>query len=130
MRRKRISREQILKARPIINPAVQWSRGEEGEIIITLKRREDWWVKFLSALFVVPRERKIALDEIGSMLWELFDGQHTIKELAQMLAERLKISYKEAELSLTEYLRILARKRLVALIVGEGKDRENGKGDA
>lgn len=114
---KHISREAMLKSRPIRNAQVQWERDENGEVVITLERRETWKAKLLSKFFYLPKRHRISLDEVGSRIWELCDGDHTVRDLIEYLKKQYKLNPKEAEVSLTHYLKQLGRKRLVGFAV-------------
>jgi len=112
-----LTRAQVLKGRPLKNPSLEWEKDEEGNIVITVRRREDWKTKLLSLLFVIPKERKVALDEVGTLVWELCDGQTTVEDIIKKLMERYKLNRREAELSLGEYLKTLTKRGLVGLQV-------------
>lgn len=115
MKREKIPRSRALASRPIINPSLQWTRADDGEVVITLPRRTEWWAKLLSILFVVPKQKDIALDEIGSTVWDMMDGTHTVGEIAESLARKYGLRPREAEVALFEYLKTLARRRIIAL---------------
>jgi len=85
--------------------------------VITLELRKDWKTKLLSKLFYIPKRRRISLDEVGSRIWELCDGDHTVRDLIEFLRKKYKLNPKEAEVSLTNYLKQLGKKRLVAFAV-------------
>ena len=71
----------------------------------------------------------MSLDEIGSLVWELCDGEHSVRHIVRALAERYKLHRKEAEVSVVAYLRMLAKKRFIAIAVlksPEQKARDTG----
>ena len=59
----------------------------------------------------------LTLDEIGSFVWRLCDGNHSVREIIRALAARYKLHRKEAEVSVVAYLRTLAKRRLIAVAV-------------
>ena len=120
----RLERKEALAARPIRNPEVGYERQEEGEVLITLRRRKDWLTRVLSLAFVIPTERKIQLDQVGSQVWELCDGEHTVEDLIREMAGEHKLQRREAEVSLTTYLRLLGKRRLIGILVQ--KEKANG----
>lgn len=108
-----LSRTMVLRARPLRNPSARWET-EEGETIITIPLKpKGRGAKLLSRFFPSPEEKQIALDEIGSEVWALCDGQITIEQIIKKIAEKYKLNRKEAEASILEYLRQLSRKRLI-----------------
>jgi len=115
-RRPRLNKQRALAALPVRNQAVEW-RAEQERTVLVLRRREDWVGRLLSLLFVVPRERKVELDGVGSYVWQQCDGRHTVSDLIQALARKYKLDRKEAEVSLTNFLRLLGKRKLIAIAV-------------
>jgi len=113
------SKEVILKSKPIRNPLVEWKKYESGEIALIIKMKETWLSKF----FKTSRERKIVLDKVGSFVWELCDGKHTIEDIINELCKKYKLRPREAEVSLITYLNMLAQRRLVAFIMPKPEER-------
>ncbi|UCH34889.1 MAG: PqqD family protein [Armatimonadota bacterium] len=115
-RQPKLSKERALASYPMRNQAVEWSSSGE-ETVIVMRRREDWVGRLLSLFFVVPKERKLQLDRVGSYVWQGCDGQHTVAELIERLAAKYKLNRKEAEVSLTAFLRQLGKRKLIAIAV-------------
>jgi len=113
----RLSREHALQARPVRNPALKWEALDNGEVQIILPRRRDAMGKVLSSIFSVPKSKPISLDVVGARVWELCDGEHTVNEIAQALMDEHKIHRREAEVSLTEFLKMLGKRNMVAFVV-------------
>lgn len=111
------SKEQVLASKPLRNPNLEWTKNEEGEIVITIRRRSDWKGKALGLLFPVPPQRTIVLDEPGTFVWSLCDGETDIQTMMRKLAQRYQLNIKEAELSLTTYLRNMGKRGLVGFAV-------------
>ncbi|HIE18437.1 TPA: PqqD family protein [Candidatus Bathyarchaeota archaeon] len=123
-----LSRSDFLRLRPIRNPHVKWKKDEEGKIriVIPLKKKAkdgkkvaNKRVSFLSKLFPEPEEKRIQLDEIGSIVWELCSGERTAKEIVDHLCQKYKLLPREAEVPLSSYLNSLAKRGLVGFIVPE-----------
>ena len=113
----RLTREQSLNALPVRNTLVEYRRTEEGEIEISIPRREDLIGKLMALVFFVPKKRKVVLEAVGSDVWEMCDGQHTVSQIIDALVKKHKLTRREVEASLTEYLRKLGKRRLVAFAV-------------
>ena len=114
-RRPRLSRRQALQARPIRNPHLGTKRSERDELVLVVPRRQDWVGRLLSLIFIVPKERGIVLDTVGEDIWALCDGEHTVEDLVRQVGEKYKLNPKEAEVSLTDYLRQLGKRNLIGL---------------
>ena len=116
-RRPRFTPEEVLLSRPIRHDGLQIEPTEEGGLRIIIERRREWWVRVLSVFLPIPRRRPIELDPLGREVWELCDGEHTLRQMIRAFEERHKLSRAEAEWSLRTYLRDLAKRGLVAIAV-------------
>lgn len=112
-----LTRDQALLARPIRNPALKWRAAEDGEVTVTLPRRQDWIGKLLAIFFYVPESRDLRLDVVGARVWELCDGERTVSALVDALAQEHRLHRKEAEVSLTTFLRDLGKRGMIAFAV-------------
>lgn len=128
-RRPQLTREQAMGARPIRNPSLQWKVNDEGNAVVVLPRRGDWSGKALGWLFMVPAQKPVELDEVGSTVWEHCDADHTVAEIVDVLASKYKLNRREVEVSLTEYLRTLGRRGMVGFVVDKEIAREAGVAD-
>jgi hypothetical protein len=128
-RRPVLDRSGSLAARPLRNALLEWSRDEEGLVVLRLPRKESWWVKGLARVFYIPKGRTFSLDEPGSFVWELCDGTTPIRAIIQRFAEQFQLTRKEAEVSTLQYFRLLARRGFVGLRLEQeraGREREKG----
>lgn len=112
-----ITREQALSARPVRNPGLEVTRTDDGEVEVKIPRRKVWWLNVLAKLGRLPDYRTVTLDGVGTAVWDMCDGEHSVKELIGSLATQHQLSRKEAELSMTTYLRQLAERGVVVLLV-------------
>ena len=117
-----MTRRQALSAFPVRNPDLTWRELESDEVVVTVTRpsRATW--RIISWLFYVPDSRDIALDEVGSLVWRLCDGEHSVDALVDALVERYQLGKREAEVSLTTYLRDLGKRGLIGFLVPEDED--------
>jgi hypothetical protein len=116
-----LGRGESLSARPVLNRLVRVEHGEDGHAILQVPRGDSALVRSVSRWFHLPPYRPIALDELGTFVIELCDGRHTVRDLVDMFAKRFKLNRREAELGMTTFLRTLARRSIVALVI-EGED--------
>jgi len=110
------ARREFLALRPMRNPALEWSE-EDGHVILEIKLAESWKTRILNLFFQVPRGRRVALDAIGTDVWQMLDGQHTIGQIAKSLASKYKLNAREAELSLQQFFKDLGRRGYVGFMV-------------
>lgn len=118
--RRKVTRAQIIGAQPVRNPAVQWERApreEDGPSVALLRvpRRRDRWGDVVARLFRLPDFRKLELDEIGSDVWEMCDGSHTVDAVTKAICAKYRLNRRQGETSVTAYLKQLAERRLVGL---------------
>ena len=119
-RQSNLTREQSLAAVPVRNAAVRDERGDDGKIVlrVPVKRTGVW--KALGRVLNVPEaDRRVELDELGTFVWELCDGKTDVRAIIERFSRRFKLNRKEAEVSMVAYLRTLARRRLVGIMVAE-----------
>ncbi len=112
----------MLSALPVRNPKLEWKRTVDGKIIVILKRRDDWLGKLVGSIFCVPRMKEVVLDEVGTMVWEMCDGKHTISRMTKRIAERYKLTEKEAEVSLITFLNRMAKRGMIFFLVRKGRE--------
>ncbi len=112
-KREKLSRVDSLGAVPVKNQAVSEKEDKEGNITLTLIRRQTILIKVVSKIFFIPEEKKIRLDEIGSWVWRKCDGRINVGEMIGEMSEEFRLSKKEAEISLRDFLRSLSTKRLI-----------------
>ncbi|MFP4058416.1 MAG: PqqD family protein [Candidatus Brocadiia bacterium] len=127
-RKKALTREQSLNSVPLRNEAIDVERTDAGHVRVVIPRRQTWWVSLLARVFYVPKARRITLDEVGSFVWDLCDGKHTVRQIIQALCQRYKLHRKEAEVSVVSYLRTLAKKHLVGVAVFPAKEQRGAEG--
>jgi len=114
-----LTRRQALSAFPVRNPELQWRELESEEVVVTVKSPSRLSWRLISWLFYLPATRTITLDEVGSFVWRLCDGEHSVSAMVKALCARYKLGKREAEVSLTTYLRDLGRRGLIAFAVPE-----------
>lgn len=112
-----LTRAQATAARPIRNPALSWHETDEGSVVVIIPRRQDLVGKILAWLFMVPESRPVVLDEIGSFVWKLCDGQRSFADIAAALSREYTITMREAEVSLAEFMRRLGRRGMIAFVL-------------
>ena len=134
--RPRVSRNQVLGAQPVRNPAVSWERKvwrEDGPSVVLLRvpRRSGRWSDFVARMFQIPDFKKVELDEMGSDVWEMCDGKADVDAITRVICDRFHLNRRQGESSVTAYMRMLAERRFLALRVekvmaGKGAGRQSG----
>ena len=65
------------------------------------------------------QERTVDLDLVGSMIWRACNGQTRVCDVVEDIREGLQVSYREAEMSVTDYIRTLGGRGLIVLEMPE-----------
>lgn len=120
-RKPKLSKPEALDAVPVRNPLCKEEETAGGGLLVLVPVRESGWARLMKRLTYVPRYRKIELDEIGAFVWKQCDGRTNVRVLIDRLCKRFKLSYREGEVSLTQYLRTLAKRNLIGLAVNRAE---------
>ncbi len=68
------------------------------------------------AVLVHAEQKKVTvLNGVGARIWELADGQHTIEEMAQVIADEYEVSLIKAESDALAFCHDLAGRGLLTL---------------
>lgn len=60
-------------------------------------------------------QKKLQLDLLGSEVWDLLDGQRSVREVIRQFARRHQLHPREAEVAITRFIRDLGKRGLVGL---------------
>ena len=105
----------------MLSRLVKLERADDGTLVLQIPRRDNALVRTVAHWFRVPPYRKVALDELGTFVIELCDGKHTVRDVVDKFAKRFKLNRREAEVSTSTFLRTLARRSIIGLVVA-GRD--------
>ena len=116
----KITREQMLAVRPVRHPKIEWAREprKSDEVVVALlkiPRLRGKWADFVAKWLQVPDYKKVELDEIGSDVWEMCNGSTNVEAIAKAIGVSYRLNKRQAEVSVTAYLKMLAERRLIAL---------------
>lgn len=117
---------ELLKLRPVRNPGLEWEE-EEGRVVLHIRHFEkrNWKMRLLNLIISMPDDRRIVLDAIGTDVWQMTDGQNTLGRIAKKLAEKYKLSPREAELSLQQFFKELGRRGYVGFLTEDETQQQS-----
>lgn len=122
--RPQVSADSFLRSRPYVNEAIKTEpRGEDKTLVSIPLRRPAWLVRPISWVIPFSSHRRIELDALGGLVLRLCDGRNTVEQIIEHFAAEHKLSFREAQLPVTQFLRLLAQYGIVA-IVGFDKDTD------
>jgi hypothetical protein len=117
------SRREMLALRPLRNAALEWV-VEEDQVVLEIKRVNNWKTKLLNIFVPLPESRRVVLDPIGTDVWQMLDGQNTIEDIGKALAKKHKLTPRETELSLQQFFKELSRRGYVGFVMRDAPDTE------
>lgn len=62
---------------------------------------------------LVQRNQAYEIDEVGFRIWELSDGNHSIEDIAHVIAEEYNIDYDQVAADCQEFIADLSRMGLI-----------------
>ena len=121
-----LSRGASLVSRPMRNPALKAERREDGTVLLRVPPNPSRWARLLARLLrLKDMERRISLDELGTAVWDMCDGETTVRTMVERFRRTHQLNAKEAEVSMVAYLRTLAKKSLIGIIVPENVGKKS-----
>lgn len=109
------------RARPLRNPLVTWSNGEEGSLRLEAPiETQGRLLRLIARMARAAPQKTFELEPVGAFVWARCDGQHTVEGIARALRESFRMNRLEADASLRAYLRTLADRGLITLLVPKG----------
>jgi|GEM_PF-4105196 len=96
-----------------------------GRVSLTFQAIAPQRLRILRALAAQPvggkaQERTVELDLLGSLIWEACRNRPRVIDLVEQVCREFCISYREAEISVTQYVRTLGQRGLLAIEMNKG----------
>jgi hypothetical protein len=114
-----ISRAEALDRIPVKNRQISEKRLETGEVIIhypvTMRPFFAGLAKRFGGQEAQVQTKKLQLDELGTLVWNLIDGERSVQQVVKMFAATHRLESREAEVSVTQFIRELGRRGLIGM---------------
>jgi len=114
-----LSRAAALQHRPAKSLHITESRLESGEVLLEYQLTVRPWLAGLAKRLGRPNEivqtKKLQLDAMGTAVWDLVDGKRSVRRIVQIFAEDNRLENREAEVSVTSFIRELGQRGLLGL---------------
>ena len=78
--------ENYLERKPLPNPALSWSE-DDGKVTLAIENK-GVWNRLAQLLLKKPKISYVHLEEMGSFIWPLLDGEKTIIEIGSAVETR------------------------------------------
>ena len=106
MRKKNIISENYLENKPFRNPLYKWTKDENEMVTIEVENK-GIFNKIAQKLFKKPPVTYVHLDENGSFVWKLLDGEKSIIDLGVLVKEHFGEKAEPLYERLAKYFQIL-----------------------
>lgn len=117
-----VSRTESLHCRPVKHPGISEETITAGVVLLSYPLRPRPWIAGIARYLAPGREkpviRKLQLDEMGSAAFGMIDGRRTVAGIIQEFSEMYQLHPKEAEVSVTLFIRELGKRGIIGLSPG------------
>ncbi len=114
-----VTRAEALNCRPVRNPEIRDEVMESGDVLIVYPvRTKPWFVRLARRMGWDPDKplmKKLQLDELGTVVWRLIDGKKSVREIVKAFAGEYQLHTREAEISVTTFIRELGKRGIIGL---------------
>jgi len=114
-----LSRTEALEYTPAKNLQITEVRLETGEVVIEYPLTVRPWIAAVAKRLGEPQDRKqikkLQLDVLGTSVWDLVDGKRSVRRIIHIFAKTHRLENKEAEVSVTRFIRELGQRGLLGL---------------
>ncbi|MGD8256630.1 MAG: PqqD family protein [Desulfobacterales bacterium] len=114
-----LTRKESLEFTPVKNLQIKEVRLKTGDVQIEYPLAMRPWIAALARRLGAPqdrvRTRKLQLDALGTAVWDLMDGERSVRQIIKAFASTHQLQTKEAEVSVTRFIRELGKRGLIGL---------------
>ncbi|NQT93026.1 MAG: hypothetical protein HQ559_09705 [Lentisphaerae bacterium] len=127
MSEKGLGLQRQLASVPFRNPRATSSPGDDGEtLIVGLELQYRGVARWLGPFLPLRRRRRFRLEGLGRCVYESIDGKKTFAQLIDEFAAEHLLTFFESRALLMEYMRLLARRGLIAFGLKTLAKQDNG----
>jgi len=114
-----ISKAQALACTPVKSLQITEVRLDTGEVLIEYPLAVRPWIAAVARRLGGPQDqaqtKKLQLDTMGTSVWDLMDGNRSVSRIIKVFAETHRLENREAEISVTHFIKELGRRGLLGL---------------
>ena len=113
-----LSRREALEYTPVRSRQISEIRLDSGEVVIEYPLIVRPWMAALAGRLgggQAKQTKKLQLDALGTSVWDLVDGKRSVRTIIQIFAKAHCLGNREAEVSVTNFLRQLGQRGLLGL---------------
>ena len=106
--KKNIKDENYLEKKPICKNGLNWSKDEYGNVTLEMENK-GVANRIMQKLIKKPKTSYIHLDEMGSFIWPLMDGEKDILEIGKFVEEHFGEKANPLYERLSQYFKTLEK---------------------
>ena len=115
-----MTRLEALAYKPVKSTQITETRLETGEVVLEYPLAVRPLVAAVARRLGKSQQdmvqiKKLQLDVLGTSVWDLVDGKRSIRRMIQIFAETHRLEKREAEISVTQFIRELGQRGLLGL---------------
>ena len=115
-----MTRLAALTYKPVKSPQITETRLETGEVVLEYPLAVRPLVAAVAKRLGKSKQdlvqiKKLQLDALGTSVWDLVDGKRSVRRMIQIFAETHRLEKREAEVSVTQFIRELGQRGLLGL---------------
>ena len=105
-RSKLVIEQNYLENRPCRVPSIRWSQDQDGNVTLEIDNK-GFFNRVAQKLFKKPKVSYVHLDEMGSFVWPIIDGEHDIIKIGELVKEHFGDKAEPLYERLAKYFKIL-----------------------
>lgn len=111
--KKNIKEENYLERKPICKNGLNWSKDENGNVTLEMENK-GVANRIMQKLIKKPKISYIHLDEMGSFVWPLMDGEKDIIEIGKFVEEHFGEKANPLYERLSQYFKTLEKYNFIS----------------
>ncbi len=113
MKNKNVNSENYLEKKPICKDGLNWSKDENGNVTLEMENK-GVANRIMQKLIKKPKISYIHLDEMGSFIWPLMDGEKDILEIGKYVEEHFGEKANPLYERLSQYFKTLEKYNFIS----------------
>ncbi|ACS79816.1 PqqD family protein [Maridesulfovibrio salexigens] len=114
-----MTRGEAMACKPLKNRDITETRMDNGLVMLSYPLRLKPLFADVAKRFGMWKDghapiKKLELDEMGTLVWDMIDGRNSVRKIAAAFAQKYQVLPREAEVATASFLRDLGKRGLVA----------------
>jgi hypothetical protein len=114
-----MTRGEALACKPVKNRDIEETRTDHGKVILAYPLRLKPIFSGIAKKYGLWKEgrppmKRLELDDMGTMVWDMIDGKNSVKKISAAFAEKYTVLPREAEVATASFLKDLGKRGLIA----------------